>query len=115
MRLVEELKLSVEKKSTTNAALDNATKEESALLLAEFLRAPALRRLIKPLTDAICTVLQRLLDFKPASQGDAKLTGRLSTAALEGVGELCLVVDLSAYMYKLVPTILNSVLDQVGQ
>jgi hypothetical protein len=82
---------------------DVTGKEEATRMLCEFLTAEALRPLVQPLARALVHALPLY--------GSA--SARLSTAALDAAGELCLVmgVDMAPYSRYLMPVILATLQD----
>jgi len=77
---------------------DVSCKEEATRLLCHFLRADALQRLVRPFMRTIVAALPL--------HGNA----RLSTVALEALGELCLVMgeEIIPYFNQLMPLILET-------
>ena len=92
-RLIAELQLQT----------DVSGKEEATRMLCEFLKADALRPLVQPLVRALVHALPLYGQISP----------RLSTAALDAVGELCLVmgVEMEPYSAYLMPVIITTMQD----
>jgi FKBP12-rapamycin complex-associated protein len=92
-RLIAELQLQT----------DVSGKEEATRMLCEFLKADALRPLVQPLVRALVHALPLYGAVSP----------RLSTAALDAVGELCLVmgVEMAPYSTYLMPVIITTMHD----
>jgi hypothetical protein len=84
---------------------DINAREEAAKLLCEFIRAPALRKLVRPLTHTLVNAL-------PLNAPSSGSSNRLTTAALELLGEICLVDDITPYLPNLFPVILTAMQDK---
>ena len=91
MRLISEIK----------GAADDRSKEEAALMMCNFLRASSLHSIVKPFIGTLIKTLPLNADI------------RLTTASLEAVGELCMVVreEILPYGDLLLPQIISSMYD----
>ena len=91
IRLISEIK----------GSADDRCKEEAALMMCTFLRASPLRFIVKPFIGTLINTLPLNADI------------RLTTASLEAVGELCLVVrdEILPYADQLMPQIIRSMYD----
>ena len=91
MRLISEIR----------GSADDRSKEEAALMICNFLRASPLQSIIKPFVGTLIRTLPLNADI------------RLTTASLEAVGELCMVVrdDIYPYGDQLLPQIITSMYD----
>lgn len=88
MRLISEIKNSN----------DNRLKEEATLMMCTFLRAGPLQSIVRPFMSTIICVLPL--------KGDVRLT----TAGLEAVGELCMVLrqEMFPFIEQLLPVIIHN-------
>ena len=79
---------------------DNRTKEEATVLLCHFLRAMSLQSLVR---SFMVTLIKAVM---PTATHDTRLT----TAGLEAMGELCMVLrhDISPYVETLLPVIVSN-------
>jgi hypothetical protein len=79
---------------------DNRTKEEATVLLCHFLRATSLQMLVK---SFMMTLVRAVM---PTATHDARLT----TAGLEAMGELCMVMrtDITPYVALILPVIISN-------
>ena len=91
IRLISEIK----------GSSDERCKEEAALMMCNFLRASPLRLIVKPFIGTLVNTLPLNVDI------------RLTTASLEAMGELCMVVreDILPYADQLMPQIIGSMYD----
>jgi Domain of unknown function (DUF3385) len=91
MRLISEIR----------GSADDRSKEEAALMMCNFLRASSLHSLVKPFIGTLIRTLPLNADI------------RLTTASLEAVGELCIVVreEILPYGDLLMPQIISSMYD----
>ena len=91
MRLISEIR----------GSADDRSKEEAALMICNFLRASPLHSIVKPFVGTLIRTLPLNADI------------RLTTASLEAVGELCMVVrdDILPYGDQLLPQIITSMYD----
>ena len=81
--------------SEIKGSADDRCKEEAALMMCTFLRASPLRFIVKPFIGTLINTLPLNADI------------RLTTASLEAVGELCLVVrdEILPYADQLMPQV----------
>jgi hypothetical protein len=91
MRLISEIR----------GSADDRSKEEAALMICNFLRASSLNAIVKPFIGTLIKTLPLNADI------------RLTTASLEAIGELCMVVreDILPYGDQLLPQIIRCIYD----
>ena len=91
MRLISEIR----------GSADDRSKEEAALMMCNFLRASPLHSIVKPFVGTLIRTLPLNADI------------RLTTASLEAIGELCMMVreDVLPYGDQLLPQIISSMYD----
>eukprot|EP01041_Mallomonas_annulata_P001944 gene1944-3771_t len=81
---------------------DTRQKEEAALMLCNFLRAPSLHRIVKPFMGTLIKSLPISSDV------------RLTTAGLEALGELCMVMrqETMPFTDQLLPILISNMHDK---
>jgi Domain of unknown function (DUF3385) len=91
MRLISEIR----------GSADDRSKEEAALMMCNFLRASSLHSIVRPFIGTLIRTLPLSADI------------RLTTASLEAVGELCMVVreEILPFGDQLLPQIISSMYD----
>ena len=81
---------------------DNRAKEESSLMLCNFLRSPSVHRVVRPFVATLIRSLPINSDM------------RLTTASLEAIGELCMVMrqDTMPFTDYLLPILISNMHDK---